>query len=121
MNYTDYAMFVDSRTKEMGSRKDNILHAAVGCGTEAGELLTTAKKMWVYNQGLEFKQKDGQTNEQNLLEEAGDLLFYVQMLCNHLRVDLSQVMADNKAKLEKRYPTGYSDAAAAARADKQAE
>lgn len=116
---TQYAIFVASRTKEMGNKRDNILHAALGCGTEAGELLTTAKKMWVYNQGLDTQQKDGQTNEANLIEEVGDLLFYAQMLCNHLNIDMRRVMEENTAKLEKRYPAGYSDAAAAARADKE--
>ena len=118
---TLYAEFVASRTKDMGSMTNNILHAALGCGTEAGELQTTAKKMWVYNQGLSTQQKDGQTNEANLIEEAGDLLFYIQMLCNELNIDMRRLMEENVEKLEMRYPAGYSDKAAAERADKTAE
>lgn len=114
-----YAAFVKSRTKDMGSLTMNVLHAAVGCGTEAGELLTTAKKMWIYNQSYLTVQKDGQTNAENLVEEAGDLLFYIQMLCNQLGTNMETLMIANMEKLNKRYPTGYSDAAAAARADKE--
>ena len=86
-----------------------ILHACVGVAGEGGELLDTAKKAWIYGAPL---------NRENLLEEAGDTLFYVVALLNELGFTLEQAAAHNVEKLRKRYPAGYTDAAAQARADK---
>ena len=58
-------------------------------------------------------------DEANLREEIGDLLFYVAHATNAMGWKLSEILDENDAKLEKRYPTGsYSDAQAIARADK---
>lgn len=115
-----YSGFVREKTKEMGSLKLNILHAALGCGTEAGELMDTAKKMWIYQQSIGTLNKEGVSHHRNLVEELGDLLFYAQMMCNHLEISLDDAIAENMEKLNKRYPKGYSDTAAAERADKAA-
>ena len=72
-------------------------------------MLDTAKKAWIYGAPL---------NRENLLEEAGDTLFYVVALLNELGFTLEQAAAHNVEKLRKRYPAGYTDAAAQARADK---
>lgn len=116
---TAYSDFVASRTKELGTPKMNLLHAAVGVSGEAGELLDVCKKMWVYEQSIGTLNKEGKSHYTNLLEELGDVMFYVQMMCNHLGVDLEEAVALNKEKLMKRYPQGYSDADAAARKDKE--
>ena len=102
----------------MGSLTMNLHHAATGMATEAGEALSTTKKMWIYGQDLATVNKEGKTNQQNLVEEAGDALFYIQMMCNLLGCTLLDLIAANEAKLRLRYPDGYSDAAASARADK---
>lgn len=106
----EYPEFVDSRTKELDSTTQNMLHMAVGISGEAGELLDAIKKIWVYN-----KEPDWQ----NIAEELGDLLFYIQGMANILGYDFATLMEQNMEKLKKRYPTGYSDAAAQARADKK--
>lgn len=114
----DYAEFVGSRTKQLGDKTLRIHHATTGMATEAGEALDTSKKMWIYEQPLDTLRKDGQTHQGNLIEEAGDCLFYIQALCNELGVSLLDVMAENMNKLLMRYPTGYSNEAAKERADK---
>jgi NTP pyrophosphatase (non-canonical NTP hydrolase) len=102
----------------MGSLTMNLHHASTGMATEAGEALSTTKKMWIYGQDLGTVNKEGKTNQQNLIEEAGDALFYIQMICNLLGCTLLDLIAANEAKLRLRYPDGYSDQAASARADK---
>lgn len=105
----DYKEFVNFRRKQMPSQILDLLHGAVGVSGEAGELLDCIKKSWVYNKPID---------EANIIEECGDTLFYIQMICNNLGVDLTFLLEQNVLKLRKRYPDGYSDAAAQTRADK---
>lgn len=104
-----YAAFVASLAKKMPTSIEDLLHAAVGISGESGELLDAVKKTWIYNKPLDVT---------NLAEECGDLLFYLQMICNQQGWTIEMLQELNQKKLETRYPTGYSDAAAQARADK---
>jgi NTP pyrophosphatase (non-canonical NTP hydrolase) len=74
-----------------------LLHGVLGCGTEAGELQDALKKHIYYGKPLD---------EGNLVEELGDLLWYVALLCNVLGVSLGEVKQKNIEKLLKRYPGG---------------
>ena len=114
-----YVEFVKSRTKDMGGVTLDLHHATTGLCGEAGEALDVTKKMWVYNQSLMTKNKNGITHAEHLKEEAGDILFYLQMLCNHMGWRMQDLRDHNVAKLTKRYREGYSDAAAMERADKK--
>jgi NTP pyrophosphatase (non-canonical NTP hydrolase) len=107
-----YARFVGTRAKVLTSVTQDILHAAVGVSGEGGELLDAVKKCWIYNKPLSPEVIE------NLKEEAGDALFYIQHLCNILGCSMQDLINGNIDKLCKRYPQGYSDAAALARADK---
>jgi len=69
------------------------------------------KKRWVYGKELD---------KENVIEEIGDLLFYVQAFCTLVGTLVTEVCGANMEKLTKRYPNGYTDAAAIARADKAA-
>lgn len=110
MILSEYADFVDSLFKEMGSEAATAMHAAVGISGEAGEVIDAVKKYWVYNKPLDTE---------NLKEELGDIIFYMQKLCNMYGWTLNEVTKANMDKLKKRYPSGtYSDAQAQARADK---
>lgn len=86
-----------------------ILHAAIGISGEAGELLDAVKKLWAYNKPLDIS---------NVREELGDILFYIRALCQALEISEESCMRDTVSKLNKRYPEGYTDAAAQTRADK---
>lgn len=107
-----YDLFVESRFKRFSTDIESMLHAAVGISGEAGELIDAIKKTWVYKKPLD---------RANLIEELGDLEFYLQALRLELGINRRIVLEANMAKLLKRYPTGYTDAAAQARADKQGE
>jgi len=86
-----------------------ILHAAVGVAGESGEILDAVKKSWIYGKELDVE---------NLLEEVGDSLFYLQALANECGFTLAQAFLHNIEKLKKRYPQGYTDQAARDRSDK---
>lgn len=106
-----YADFVGRLFKVMSTHPDSMMHAAVGVAGEAGELADAIKKVWVYGKTLD---------RVNVVEELGDLRFYMQALQLLLGITDAEVIGHNAAKLEARYPDGhYTDAAAQARADKQ--
>jgi len=90
--------------------KAHLLHMAVGISGEAGELLDAIKKNVVYVKDLD---------RENVIEELGDLEFYMEGLRSALRISREETLVHNHAKLSKRYKEGYSDAAAQIRADKQ--
>lgn len=85
------------------------LHMAVGISGEAGELLDAVKKATIYRKPLDIA---------NIVEECGDLLFYISGILDSIGVDIESAMAANVSKLSIRYGKSYSDAAAIQRADK---
>ncbi len=112
----EYRDFVKSRMKPMGTPREDLLHMTLGVAGEAGELVDAIKKHWAYGKPLDVG---------NVVEELGDLLFYIQGVLNIVTSQgvlapetLEDLMVANMNKLSKRYPTGYSDQAAIARADK---
>ena len=112
----EYRDFVKSRMKPMGTLQADLIHMTLGVAGEAGELVDAIKKHWVYGKPLDVG---------NVVEELGDLLFYIQGVLSTVTRQgvlapetLEDLMVANMNKLSKRYPTGYSDQAAIARADK---
>ncbi len=104
VQYWDY---VDRLFKREGFNP--LAHAVMGISGEAGELLDAIKKHVIYGKPLD---------RDNVVEEIGDLMFYVTALMNELVIMEEEVVLKNVEKLNKRYSEGYSDAAAIARADK---
>lgn len=78
-----------------------ILTAAIGIGSEAGEFQEIIKK--VMFQGKPYTEE----LRQHLIDELGDVMWYVANAANALDVDLDDVVEGNIAKLEKRYPGGF--------------
>lgn len=112
MRKEKYLNFVDSlfKTKGFDSTLDATMHAAVGIASEAGELLDAVKKSWAYRKDLDYE---------NVIEELGDIEFYLQALRSQLCIRRKETLESNYNKLMERYPSGqYSDEAAQARADK---
>lgn len=42
-----------------------------------------------------------------MIEELGDVAWYLAVLCNAIGSDLDTVMEENLKKLEQRYPEGF--------------
>lgn len=89
-----------------------LLHAAIGIAGEAGELLDAVRKHVFEGQPLD---------RENVIEELGDLCFYLEAACQAIGVTREEIEELNTAKLSKRYEAGYSDKAAQDRADKAGE
>lgn len=95
---------------EMTASNAHILHMAVGVSGEAGELLDAVKKAVIYQKPLD---------RVNVIEELGDLEFYMEGLRQELNISRSETLEANKIKLGQRYPNViYSDYQAQERADK---
>lgn len=88
----------------------HMLHMAVGISGEAGELLDAIKKNVFYCKPLD---------RENVVEELGDLEFYMEGLRQSLGITRDEVLEANVKKLFVRYSKGrYSDTQAQERADK---
>jgi NTP pyrophosphatase (non-canonical NTP hydrolase) len=104
-----YDTFVEKLFKK-GTPAEERMHAALGVCGEAGELADAIKKEVVYNR---------EPNRQNIVEELGDLKFYIRKIQNLYGITDQEVDDHNADKLSVRYVgLEYSDAAANARADK---
>lgn len=89
----------------------DMMHMAIGIAGEAGELLDAVKRHVIYNKLMDYG---------NLIEEMGDLEFFLEGLRQQIDVTREHVLQMNMNKLAKRYKEKqYSDAAAQMRADKQ--
>lgn len=99
-------------TLQMTSNDAHIMHMAIGVSGESGELLDAIKKRVIYRKDLDME---------NIVEELGDLEFFMEGLRQGLGITREETIEANIAKLGKRYCDGYSDEAAQARADKANE
>ena len=104
--------FKSMETQEVDGQTLDLLHTAFGIAGESGELVDAIKKYFFYNQP---------PDEENIKEELGDLLFYIQSMCDTLGYSTEEIMNRNVQKLSTRYPDGYSDEDAITRADKDVE
>ena len=85
-------------------------HSATGIATEAGELLDAIKKVVIYQKPID---------RANVVEELGDLEFYMQALRAICDIARDETLEANISKLFTRYADKkYSDKAAHDRADK---
>lgn len=75
----------------------NLAHGIIGISTEAGELLDAFKKRLAY--GTPFDRV-------NLIEELGDLEFYISLCRQALSVTRETVLSVNHDKLTTRYKDG---------------
>jgi len=100
---------VDDAGVTFGSKQYDLLHATLGIAGESGEIVDAVKKCIIYGKALD---KD------NMREEIGDIMWYIALACRSLDFDLGEILDENIAKLQKRYPDRYNDFHASARLDK---
>lgn len=117
MNQDEYGLMVGELMKkgdiiksQVTGKQLELMHMAVGVAGEAGELLDAIKKHVFYQKPIDIE---------NVIEELGDLEFYMEGIRRILLLTRAQTLTANHTKLtKKRYKAGYSDAAAIAREDK---
>lgn len=97
--------------KDMGAESD-LMHACLGLCSEAGEFADAIKKSFAYDKELDIE---------NLVEELGDILWFVALACKALELPMETVAINNVAKLFHRYPEKFSNEAADERADKASQ
>ena len=94
---------------EITSMDLDMIHMVMGICGEAGELLDAIKKSTVYRTCLD---------RENVIEELGDIEFYLEGLRQVLQITREETIRTNKEKLLIRYGKQYSDSAAQERKDK---
>ena len=78
--------------------KSLLVGFALGLAGESGEVCDAIKKR-------EYHGRQG--TDEHLIEELGDVMWYVANLCTVLNVSLDVVLEQNVDKLKKRYPEMY--------------
>lgn len=76
-----------------------LLHAAIGISTEAGEILDAFKKHLIYGKDLDLV---------NVGEEIGDIMWYVAIITRYLGKDFYDLLDINIEKLSARYPEKFT-------------
>ena len=100
MNYSE---FVETLRVKLPTRWDNEIHLILGIVSEAGELATAYKASLAYGKPLD---------DTNIIEELGDLEFFIQALCNVNGWSIDQILDANVRKLTARYPEKFTKDAA---------
>lgn len=94
---------------ELSAGEAHTIHMMMGICGEAGELLDAIKKSAIYRKQLD---------RENVIEELGDMEFYMEGLRQGLGITREETLVQNIKKLTRRYGDKYSDDAAKNRADK---
>jgi NTP pyrophosphatase (non-canonical NTP hydrolase) len=93
---------IDGPDAEYTGAEIMLVWNALGIAGEAGEVADLIKKAVFHRHGLD---------QDALIKELGDVLWYAAALCSKIGVPMSEVMARNIEKLKVRYPEGYSSTA----------
>lgn len=76
-----------------------IVNGCLGLSGEVGEFNDLVKK-WIFH-NADFE-------ETHLMKEAGDIFWYLALICDSFGWTMEEIMEMNIEKLEKRYPDGFS-------------
>ena len=99
MFFDEYQAETQKTAGEFDSATESLVSYALGIAGEAGEFANLVKKGVYHGHGLAVEK---------LVEEAGDILWYLARAMAVLNVSLDQVAEKNLAKLQRRYPDGFS-------------
>lgn len=99
MTLNEYQELAQRTARPDATGMDKITNGCMGMCGEAGECIDLLKK--------HLQQKHALDTEK-LLDECGDVLWYVVELATGLGVSLETVAQHNIGKLRKRYPDGFS-------------
>lgn len=80
------------------SRKEQMANMVIGMYGETGEVADIIKKHLYQYHSLDTG---------HLIEEIGDVMFYISNLCNLFNIDIEHCLEANIEKLKKRYPEGF--------------
>lgn len=98
MTANDYQRMAMRTAGDYASDFDMMRNAVYGLNGESGEVIDLLKKH-------EFQGHD--LDRDKLIDEAGDVAWYLALLASALGVSLEEIMQKNVDKLKKRYPDGF--------------
>lgn len=108
MDNPGYQAFVISRINPDLDAPDKLAMCALGLAGESGEYADQIKKHLFHSHELDVTAA---------LKELGDILWYVTASAHLLGSNLQEVLDMNRAKLNIRYPDGFTVANSLARVD----
>jgi NTP pyrophosphatase (non-canonical NTP hydrolase) len=79
--------------------EDQIIYASMGLAGESGEVSEMIKKVVWHGHEMDYDR---------LLDELGDVLWYVALAADAVGLSVNAVMEHNIVKLRGRYPDGFS-------------
>lgn len=97
MTMNDYQKAARRTQREDMTPEQKLMHALHGMTSEVGEIHGVFQKSY---QGHPL-------SKEKLIDETGDLLWFVAELCDALDIDLADVARANLDKLWRRYPEGF--------------
>lgn len=100
---TDLQDYSSIKERLSNDKNAKLFHYLIGMGTEVGELQDQLKKHIMYGRKLD---------DVNLLEEMGDVLWYMARALELLGSDFEQIMELNNAKLKMRFGEKFTEHAA---------
>lgn len=100
MTANDYQKISHSTLNKSVVGRHILLNAALGISGEAGEIADHIKKSLYQGHYL---------NNEHLVDEMGDLLWYIALMATHIGVALEDVFEYNIEKLKRRYPEGFTE------------
>lgn len=98
LSFNEYQKQAFDLVSEDG-RKDLILNGVLGLAGESGECCDIVKKNRFQGHDLD---------KEHLMDELGDVLWYIAETCSGLGVTLEECAQYNLDKLHARYPGGFS-------------
>ena len=98
MDTKEYQAFAHEGILPASKGKNPLVGFALGLAGETGEVCDAVKKREYHGR---------QVADAHLIEELGDVMWYVANLCTVLNISLDVVLEQNMDKLKKRYPEMY--------------
>lgn len=99
MKANEYQVLAMKTLNPKLTENDILINGVMGLCGESGEVIDLVKKH--LHQGHPLDEK-------KMVEELGDVLWYVAEIATYLQVNLEDVMEKNIMKLAKRFPDGFS-------------
>jgi len=98
MDLKEYQELCKKTAQKFDHHDFEIATWGLGIAGEAGDVASCIKKT--------FAHKNDQT--QGIRENLGDTLWYSAMICNFFNWNFQEILNENIAKLEKRFPNGFT-------------
>ena len=98
MTLNEYQELALRTSRNELTSKEHLMNGCLGLAGEAGECCDLLKK---------HQFQDGREIQEKLLDELGDVLWYVSETATALGIWMDDIALHNIEKLKKRYPEGF--------------